>query len=415
MAAKRKTIDIQDNSALCNILYPLTIFLSAISIPAIALCAFHAISDLNVFLLYIKEGPLIDFKNHIFWDIVIIIVLLALQKVFYTLRIKLRHVVDFNKDGLSKKFESYDKLSAAQKAKIDEQRLMDAERILDTNMLRKMTHKGSLNPEKDMEKLIGLESVKKEMSEMAARMEYEETHKKNKKAQNLEMSMHMCFLGPPGTGKTTCARIMVGFLYRYHYIKKNKCIEVDGNFLKGVNQGETSTKVTMLIKQAMGGVLFIDEAYALLSGASGTQQEAVATIVKAMEDYRDDLIIIFAGYENEMKELINSNPGIFSRIKHYMWFGNYTDENLRMIFNSMANEAGFCVSLEALDRFSQKMAIEKKRTNFGNARTVRNCLEKAIDKHSYNIINKILPEEKAYSIEAEDIILKSKEMDFFTD
>lgn len=408
--------DDSENTVLFSFLYPVVLILSAADVVGIAFLGLRILMDLENFVVYVKEGPLVDFHNHIFWDILGIVFLLILQKFLYSARINVRHVSEFTKEGLSKKFESYDKLSAAQKAKIDEQRLMDAERILDTNVLRKMTHKGSLNPEKDMEKLVGLESVKNEMREMSARMEYEEMHgKKNKKMQGMIKSMHMCFLGPPGTGKTTCARIMAGFLYKYHYIKKNKCIEVDGNFLRGVNPGETSTKVSMLIRHAIGGVLFIDEAYALLGDGKGAEQEAVATIVKAMEDSRDDLIIIFAGYDKEMKALINSNPGIFSRIKHYMWFTNYADEDLRNIFVSMANDAGFCVSLEALDRFSTRMSIEKKRSNFGNARTVRNCLEKAIDKHSYNIVNKILPENRVYIIEAEDIEMSSKEMDFFTE
>lgn len=400
----------KDYQVIGNVGYAFILIFSAVSIIGIIVLAGLTLFDFKGLYSYLEYGPLIDPKNPIFWRMLGIIFLAILTKVLYSARIKIRHITDFNKHGRSKKFESYDKLSAAQKAKIDEQKLMDAERILDTNQLRKMTHKGSVDPEKDMEKLIGLKEVKQTMLEMAARMEYEQKHAKKK---NAEVSMHMCFLGPPGTGKTTSARIMAGYLYKNKFIKKNKCIEVDGNFLKGVNPGETSTKVELIIEQALGGVLFIDEAYALLNGGFGAGEEAVATIVKSMEDNRGDLVIILAGYEKEMKELINSNPGIFSRIKYYMWFGNYTDEDLRTIFTSMANEQGFCVSAEALDRFSQKMHMEKKKKNFGNARTVRNTLEKAIDKHSYNIMKNVLKKDKMYMIEAVDIDMSSKAENIF--
>lgn len=388
-----------------NIGYFFILLLSVICI--IGIVFFTAITLINVknLLVYLQKGPLIDPNNPIFWRLVIIIILAISTKLLYNARIKIRHITDFNKHGRSKKFESYDKLSAAQKAKIDEQKLMDAERILDTNQLRKMTHKGAADPDKAMDKLIGLKEVKQTMKEMAARMRYEQ---KMGKKSNDELSMHMCFLGQPGTGKTTVARIMAGYLYKNKFIRKNKCIEVDGNFLKGVNPGETSTKVELIIEQALGGVLFIDEAYALLNGKLGAGEEAVASIVKSMEDNRGDIVIILAGYEKEMKDLINSNPGIFSRIKYYLWFGNYSEEDMKMIFINMANDKGFCVSAEALDKFSQKMNLEKKKKNFGNARTVRNTLEKAIDKHAYNVMEGILGKDKTYMIEPEDIEMENK-------
>lgn len=341
-------------------------------------------------------------------NVIILAILAASQGIWFKLRIELRHRTEFNDEGLNKKYSGYDTLSAKDKAEIDKQKLLDIERILDSATLRQITHKGSKKPDEDIKKLIGLETVKKSMREMAARMEYEKKIRKNKKAKF--NTMHMCFMGPPGTGKTSCARIMAGFLYRYGYIKKNQCIEVDGNFLKGNNPGETTKKTSILIRKALGGVLFIDEAYALLdNGANGYGQEAIATIVKEMEDQKDEFIVILAGYDNEMKKLIDSNPGIYSRIKNYLWFTNYTLEELGQIFNFMANEEGFYVPHETIEKFKEKIAKDVSKRNFGNARTVRNYLDKIIDRHAVNLMSRTIEKDMAYTLCPEDIIFSQPE------
>lgn len=213
--------------------------------------------------------------------------------------------------------------------------------------------------------------------------------------------MHMCFYGPPGTGKTTCARIMAGYLYKYRYIRKNQCIEVDGNFFRGLTAGESSKKARMLITKALGGVLFIDEAYAILNGSEG--QEVIATIVKEMEDHRDDIIFIFAGYDREMKQLMNSNPGLTSRVKYNLWFGNYTVNDLSDIFRYMAGEQNFAVSADMDATFRERIMKEERLPNFGNARTVRTLLEKMIDKHATNIMDHVIGEEDRYMLRACDM------------
>jgi len=152
----------------------------------------------------------------------------------------------------------------------------------------------------------------------------------------------------------------------------------------------------MLIQKSLGGVIFIDEAYALLSGGGG--QEVIATIVKAMEDYKDELIFIFAGYEKEMQDLINSNPGIESRVKYYMYFGNYSNNDLKRIFKSMAHERSLSVSQELLDAFGIEIQRLSLVPNFGNARTVRNLLDRIIDKHAMNLMNGVLPTEAKYQL-----------------
>lgn len=319
----------------------------------------------------------------------------------------LREEVEYDENGTSRKYGSFMNLSAEERKQLEKQKLADNERILDSPTLARITHKGEDNPDEAMKKLIGLPKVKEQMRQMAARMEYEleeykRQGKKLKKGQAIEhSSMHMCFYGPPGTGKTTCARIMAGYLYKYRYIRKNQCIEVDGNFFRGLTAGESSKKARMLITKALGGVLFIDEAYAILNGSEG--QEVIATIVKEMEDHRDDIIFIFAGYDREMKQLMNSNPGLTSRVKYNLWFGNYTVNDLSDIFRYMAGEQNFAVSADMDATFRERIMKEERLPNFGNARTVRTLLEKMIDKHATNIMDHVIGEEDRYMLRACDM------------
>lgn len=410
----------KQNSFIYSALYPIILFLSVIGVFVII---YLSVSILPNLIKIIKSSKNVaNFSKTVFdangmkligLKLIVIIVLAILEGIFYGLRIKIRHHTDFNQEGMSKKYSSYDKLSAKDKAKLDMQKLADTERLLDSATLRQVTHKGAKEPETEMNKLIGLNNVKKSINEMAARMEYESKLKGKKKTTQTISTMHMCFLGPPGTGKTTVARIMAGFLYKYKYIRKNQCVEIDGNFLKGNSPGETSKKTALLIKKALGGVLFIDEAYSLLEDkSSGYGQEAIATIVKEMEDNKENIIIILAGYENEMKMLINSNPGIYSRIKTYLWFNNYSIEELGMIFDFMANQENYYVPLESMDKFKAIIKKDINKKNFGNARTVRNYLDKIIDKHAYNIINGNIEKEMTYTICPIDITVQQNKNNF---
>lgn len=209
------------------------------------------------------------------------------------------------------------------------------------------------------------------------------------------------FYGSPGTGKTTVARIITGFLYQYGYIKENKCIEVDGNFLKAGS--DTATKTELVIRQAFGGVLFIDEAYALLESGDGSGEQAVATLIKRMEDSRDRFILILAGYTNEMKRLLEANPGFESRIKEYLVFPDYDDMEMRQIFAHMANEQNFVVKDEAYEAFDERVLKERKLKSFGNGRTARNILDETIDRHALNFMDGRISSEDKYKICEPDI------------
>lgn len=202
------------------------------------------------------------------------------------------------------------------------------------------------------------------------------------------------------THNTTVARIMTGFLYKYGYIKENKVIEIDGNFLKAGT--ESALKTELVVRSAYGGVLFIDEAYALMESGDGSGEQAIATLIKQMEDNRDKFILIIAGYTNEMKMLIDQNPGFESRIKEYLDFPDYDYIEMREIAQSMANQNNFCIDDKAYDVFDAIVARERKLRSFGNGRTVRNIVDKAIDRHTLNLARGVVPAEKRYTLCSED-------------
>ena len=334
--------------------------------------------------------------------IVFIIIGLLLSKPLQMLRIRYRQDVEYDEYGRSKTKGVYEKLSKAERDMIDIQKTADIERILDSTALKKMTKQGSAKPEQDMDKLIGLAPVKEKMMEMVARMRFEKESKGNKKNKDNSMSgRHMVFYGSPGTGKTTVARIITGFLFKYGYISKNKCVEVDGNFLK---MGEYSAQKTeLIIREALGGVLFIDEAYALMTSTDGSGDSAIATLIKEMEDKRDKFILIMAGYTNEMKRLLSANPGFESRIKEYLVFPDYNNNEMKEIFALMAASQNFVVTDEAYDNFEIRINKEKQLKSFGNGRTVRNILDESIDKHSYNYFNNIISKDDKYKICGADV------------
>ena len=239
----------------------------------------------------------------------------------------------------------------------------------------------------ELNELVGLEKIKKTLHELVDYMSLKD-RAKDLKLNNV--NLHMVFLGNPGTGKTTVARIIVDILYHLKYIKQNKLIEVSSKDLVAEYVGQTAPKTMEVVERARGGILFIDEAYALASkdNQNSYNAEAIATLIKAMEDYRDDLVVIFAGYTKEMRDFLDSNSGIVSRIGYTLEFDDYTEDELIKIFDGMMKKAGFIVEEDAYLELRRIIGENIHTKNFGNARFIRNVYEKTIIKHAANTKDK---------------------------
>lgn len=228
--------------------------------------------------------------------------------------------------------------------------------------------------EKKLESLIGLSDIKESVKKIKAYA------LSNCDSKNL--NIHMCFLGNPGTGKTEVARCIADILFENKILPTNNVVEVDRSGLVSEYFGATAEKTKRVIDSAMGGVLFIDEAYALgnSSGMSGTDygKEAIDTLVKAMEDHRGEFCVIFAGYKNEMLQMLNINPGLRSRIQFTLDFPNYSRDELGSIMHLMLKKRGYSITETASVKVLDITDIKRKDSNFANAREIRNILDQII-------------------------------------
>ena len=238
-----------------------------------------------------------------------------------------------------------------------------------------------------LDSLVGLDEVKKDVKNLVNLMKVRRLRQENDLPVP-PMSLHMVFMGNPGTGKTTVARILGGLYAAIGVLKKGQLVEVDRSGLVAGYVGQTALKTKEVINSAIGGVLFIDEAYALSSGGENDfGREAIETILKAMEDHRDELVVIVAGYDEPMEEFLSSNPGLESRFNKYFHFPDYNGEQLLAIFKSQCSKNSYVLSEQA-EKAAMEMftdLYENRDDNFGNGRDVRNCFEDMIVRQSNRV------------------------------
>ncbi|WP_433009651.1 AAA family ATPase [Kribbella sp. CA-294648] len=258
----------------------------------------------------------------------------------------------------------------------------------------------------ELDALTGLERVKREVHRQVAVLRVEKL-RSEAGLKSPTITRHLVFTGNPGTGKTTVARLVSGIYKALGLLSKGQLVEVDRSELVAGYLGQTATKTAEVVASAAGGVLFIDEAYSLTAGELGADQygrEAVDTLVKEMEDRRDDLVVIVAGYPEPMADFIAANPGLASRFRTTIEFEDYTDEELTDILTGLAAGADYELTPEALDQFKVILASTRRDRSFGNGRFSRNMLEAAIGRHAWRLRDVTAPTtEQLRQIVAEDL------------
>ncbi len=282
---------------------------------------------------------------------------------------------------------------------------MDEAKLAADKLLREMEAKGGAigpeapkteaekSPEKpdldkllaELDALVGLEDIKKNVRSLINLAKVRKL-REERDLPTPAMSLHLVFMGNPGTGKTTVARLIAQLYYAIGVLSKGQLVEVDRSGLVAGVVGQTAIKTDEAVKKAVGGVLFIDEAYSLAAntGENDFGHEAIETVLKGMEDHRDDLVVIVAGYEDLMERFIDSNPGLQSRFNRYFVFEDYSGEELYKIFLSMCEKNKYRLTVEAQE-YAKKLFRDLYLTrgdNFGNARDVRNIFENVIGVHA---------------------------------
>ncbi|NLZ54950.1 MAG: AAA family ATPase [Thermoanaerobacteraceae bacterium] len=274
--------------------------------------------------------------------------------------------------------------------------------------LRKVNEEESLEEVmKELDQLIGLSKVKYLVKEIQAFSQIQKRRQELKLLTEPQV-LHMIFKGNPGTGKTTVARLLGKMFKHMSILQKGHTVEVERADLVGEYIGHTAQKTRDQIKRALGGILFIDEAYSLgRGGEKDFGKEAIDTLVKAMEDYKDNLIVILAGYKDEMEWFLQINPGLRSRFPIKIEFNDYSVDELMQIAKMMVDKRQYKFSPDALIKFERLLHNSKNDINcdkLGNARLVRNIIEKALRRQALRLVSqKRISREDLLQIQPEDI------------
>ena len=239
-----------------------------------------------------------------------------------------------------------------------------------------------------LDALIGLTKVKDQVHRQVALLRVNQL-RTAKGLKSPDVSRHLVFVGNPGTGKTTVARLVAGIYRALGILEKGQLVETERAGLVAGYEGQTAIKTSDVVKSALGGVLFIDEAYALSSDEYGA--EAIATLVKAMEDHRDTLVVIVAGYTDKMAEFMEANPGLESRFGTTISFPDYTDDELVQIFQQLCKDADFTPTDECITTLRTRLKSEPRDEGFGNGRFVRNLFEHAVERQAWRLRSETSP------------------------
>jgi stage V sporulation protein K len=264
--------------------------------------------------------------------------------------------------------------------------------------------------EKVMEELnglVGLENVKKDINELVNLLEIQKK-RSAEGLKNIEIALHTVFLGPPGTGKTSVARLLSRIFKHLGFLSVGQMYETDREGMVAGYVGQTATKVDKAVDESKGGVLFIDEAYALTANSFGNDygSEAVNTMLKRMEDHRDDLAVVVAGYTEPMKLFIESNPGLRSRFNRYFQFEHFNPSQLFTIFETFCKKSDFILTDDAVEKLKDTFDLlyAKKDEGFGNARVVRNLFEKCVQNQANRVVKiKVITTDVLRALTEEDI------------
>lgn len=256
--------------------------------------------------------------------------------------------------------------------------------------------------------LVGLKPVKQRIRDIAALLVIDKL-RAGMGLQSQVPSLHMCFSGNPGTGKTTVALRMAQILHRLGYVRKGHVVSVTRDDLVGQYIGHTAPKTKEVLKKAMGGVLFIDEAYYLYRPENERDygQEAIEILLQVMENHRDDLVVILAGYKDRMDTFFQSNPGMSSRIAHHLDFPDYAQDELLHIAQMMLQQQRYRFSGEARESFERYLQLRLQQPHFANARSVRNALDRARLRQASRLFadrQRELSEDDLCTLEASDIL-----------